>query len=54
VAHRAAPADAVCDGEAFLRVKAIDPLEVHEKALAPQQNVESSIAEPPPLASQRP
>src|SRR5438034_865732 len=45
---------ATADGEAFLRVKAIDPLEVHEKALAPQQDVESSIAEPPPLANQRP
>lgn len=38
----------------FLAVEPLGPLMVHDVALLPQQNVETPIAEPPPLRRQLP
>src|SRR5262249_51391917 len=53
-ARHAPPAFATADGEALLRIEPIDALEIDGKAFASQQHVKSSIAEPAPLAGQRP
>ncbi len=38
----------------LLAINPLDPLLVHQPALAPQQHVQAPIAEPPPLLRQRP
>src|SRR5262249_32329828 len=40
--------------EAFLGIEPIDALEIHSKALTPEQHVEPSVAEATPFAGQGP